>query len=423
VTAAVGSPPGDPSIAMADADLVGLGAVDVVVAVSTYNSAATVGPVAETIRAGLAKHFAGVRALLVQTDAGSTDDADALAGVDGLAVLRLAHGASPAERAVPPFHGLPGRREAQRLALEVARQVEARACVFVGPASVTATPEWIDRLLRPVLEADVDYVAPAYLRHRYDGTLTRGLIAPLIRALFRIAIRHPFGTEAALSGRFLRELLDRPIWDGEASRQGIDLWLPATAALGRFAVCEAWLGPGPAGAGPRGVDLASTFSQAVGAAFALMEATADTWPALTAGAPVGTTGVPLPLATEPRALDTGHMIRAFQLGLRDLLPLWTQVLDPATAAELLPLGSVPDEAFRFPHDLWARVVYDFALGYRFRVLHREHLLRALVPLYLGRTAAFVGGTRTGRALASETWLEAGARAFEHERPYLLERWG
>ena len=423
MTAAVGSPPGDLSTAMRGAGLTGLGTVDVVVAVSTYNSAATAGGVTETIRAGLAKHFAGVRALLVQTDAGSTDDAGALAGADGLAVVRLAHRAPPAERAVPPFHGLPGRREAQRLALEVARQVEARACVFVGAASATATPDWIDRLLRPVLEADVDYVAPAYQRHRYDGTLTRGLIAPLIRALFRIAIRHPFGAETALSGRFLRELLDRPIWDGDASRQGIDLWLPAAAALGRFAVCEAWLGRGPAGAGPRGGDLASTFAQAVGAAFALMDATAEAWPALPPGAPVGSTGVPLPPGSEPRALDTGHMLRAFRLGLRDLLPLWIQVLDPTTVADLLPLGSAPDEAFRFPHDLWARVVYDFALGYHFRVLHREHLLRALVPIYLGWTAAFVGGTRTARAAAAETWLEAGARAFERERAYLLERWG
>jgi hypothetical protein len=69
------------------------------------------------------------------------------------------------------------------------------------------------------------------------------------------------------------------------------------------------------------------------------------------------------------------------------------------------------------------VVYDFALGYHFRVLHREHLLRALVPIYLGWTAAFVGGTRAARAAATETWLEAGARAFERERAYLLERWG
>ena len=78
--------------------------------------------------------------------------------------------------------------------------------------------------------------------------------------------------------------------------------------------------------------------------------------------------------------------------------------------------------FRFPDELWARAVYDFALGYRYGVVHREHLLRSLVPLYLGRTAAFVGATRQADAAATEIALEAVGAAFEREKPYLVERW-
>ena len=49
--------------------------------------------------------------------------------------------------------------------------------------------------------------------------------------------------------------------------------------------------------------------------------------------------------------------------------------------------------FVFPDALWARVVYDFALGHHYGVVHRDHLLRSLVPLYLGRTAAYVAATQ------------------------------
>ena len=48
---------------------------------------------------------------------------------------------------------------------------------------------------------------------------------------------------------------------------------------------------------------------------------------------------------------------------------------------------------RFSDDLWARVIYDFALGHHYAVVHRDHLLRSLTPLYLGRTAAYVLATR------------------------------
>ena len=79
-------------------------------------------------------------------------------------------------------------------------------------------------------------------------------------------------------------------------------------------------------------------------------------------------------------------------------------------------------AFRFPDDLWARVVYDFALGHHYAVVHRDHLLRSLAPLYLGRTAAFVLATARRGAAASQAQLDAVAAAFERQKPYLVEHW-
>src|SRR5205814_1454906 len=71
---------------------------------------------------------------------------------------------------------------------------------------------------------------------------------------------------------------------------------------------------------------------------------------------------------------------------------------------------------------WARIVYEFALGHHYAVLYREHLLRSLVPLYLGRTAAYVQATRTATAEPTEQALEEAALAFERQKPYLVEHW-
>ena len=113
---------------------------------------------------------------------------------------------------------------------------------------------------------------------------------------------------------------------------------------------------------------------------------------------------------------------AFRLGVRDLGGIWELILAPDTLGEVLVLETAPTSAFRFPDDLWARIVYEFALGHHYAVVYREHLLRSLVPLYLGRTAAYVQATGTATAEPTERALEEAALAFERQKPYLVEHW-
>jgi hypothetical protein len=119
-------------------------------------------------------------------------------------------------------------------------------------------------------------------------------------------------------------------------------------------------------------------------------------------------------------VDVDGMLEAFRLGVRDLTPIWELILAPETLAEVLTLES--GGRMRFPDDLWARVVYDFALGHHYSVVHRDHLLRSLTPLYLGRTAAFVSTTRAVDAPASQAQLDLVGAAFERQKPYLVEHW-
>jgi hypothetical protein len=401
-----------------------IGTTDIVIGISTYNSAQTITPTLEAIREGLAKYFLHARAALVNTDAGSTDGtADLVASAQWAGPRLLArHDSAASERVTVPYHGVPGRARAQRFILEAARQLDAKACALVDPACRSISAEWVDRLLRPVLEDAFDLVAPLYQRHRYDGTLTNGLVYPLFRALYGKRIRHPLGEPTALSGRLAAHLSEQDVDGLDFTRHGLDLWMTAAAVTGRFAVCQAWLGPYVIESQGRTADLSTTFAQVVGSMLALLAGTAEGWSGVRGSEAPPTVGTPAPLGAEPRELNVERMIRAFRLGLKDLLPLWEQVLASDTLGGILALGPQADETFAFPHDLWARVVYDFALGYHFRILYRDHLLRSLVPLYLAWCAAFIRSTSGGGARESEAWIERTSRAFEREKAYLVGRW-
>ena len=77
---------------------------------------------------------------------------------------------------------------------------------------------------------------------------------------------------------------------------------------------------------------------------------------------------------------------------------------------------------RIPDELWVQVVYDAATAYRKRIMPRDHLLKALTPLYLGRTASFADTTQGLTSTEAEQKIEALCNTFERMKPYLVERW-
>jgi glucosylglycerate synthase len=161
-------------------------------------------------------------------------------------------------------------------------------------------------------------------------------------------------------------------------------------------------------------------AQTMGAAFTVMERHGDLWLEVRGSEAVAGVGDPAPPGVEPMTVDVERMQEAFRQGTRDLTSIWELVLAPDTLSEVLALdGGGP---MRFSDDLWARVIYDFALGYHYSVVHRDHLLRSLTPLYLGRTAAFVLATRPTGAAATQARIDAVAAAFERQKTYLVEHW-
>ena len=397
-----------------------LAPVDLAVGLLTFNNAETIDGVL-AVAAGGVERLPGVRAALIVADAGSSDDTRERAAASAIPSVVVEHEAPAGERVAVPFHGVPGRGAALRAAFTLAQRLRARALVLLEADAVSATPEWIERLAGPLLEDKADFVTAAYARHRYEGTISRLVLGPLVRSLYGRRLHHPFGGQQALSARLVEHLLVHPRWNW-TGRDVTDVWIVGTAIADGFAVWEALLGPYHVQSATRTMDLPTMVAETLGSVFTVMDRHEDLWLEVRGSEPVPGAGEVPPASTDPIDVDVDRMIEAFRLGLRDLTTIWEHILAAETLGDVLTLD-VPDAArFRFPDDLWARVVYDFALGHHYGVVHRDHLLRSLVPLYLGRTAAFVVATRERSAVATEAHVDAVGAAFERQKPYLVDRW-
>jgi hypothetical protein len=409
-----------------EARLAELGEVDLLVGIPSFNNARTIAHVVRAATAGLAKHFPGRKAVLVNSDGGSSDgtpEVVAAAEIGEPARLLVAHELSPVQKIVTPYHGIPGKGSAFRTIFAIAERARAKACAVVDADLRSITPGWMELLLAPVLQQGFDFVAPLYLRHKYDGTITNSIVYPMTRALYGKEVRQPIGGDFGFSGRLATHYAAQPVWESNVARFGIDIWMTTTALAGDFRVCEAFLGAKIHDAKDPGADLAAMLVQVVSSVFDLMNTYQARWKTVQDASEVPLFGFPHGVGLEPVHVDVERMLGIFRQGARDLAEVWEKALAPDTLREVEALARTDARPFRFPDPTWVRVVYDFALAYHRRVLPGEQLLRSLVPLYLGRTASFVLEMAEADAERVEAAVVGLAGEFERHKGYLRERWG
>ncbi len=402
-----------------------LGTADLLVGIPSYNNARTIGHVVRAVQAGLAKYFPECTAVLVNSDGGSTDGTREV--VEQAAVEDFQQILIPAR--VPTFfktatlyQGVPGKGSAFRTVFEIARALEVKACAVVDSDLRSITPEWVELLLKPVWSGGYDYVAPLYHRHKYDGTITNSIVYPLTRALYGRCVRQPIGGDFGFSGRLAAHYLEQDVWASDVARFGIDIWMTTTALAGNFRVCQSFLGAKIHDAKDPGADLSAMLYQVVSATFDLMETWHDVWSAAHPSTPVPSFGFRYAVGLEPIAVNVERMIERFVLGVRELSGIWEAVLPGDILAFLGDACLSTGDAFRFPDDVWGSIIYHFALAHHERMLPREHLLKSLTPLYIGKVASFVLETADSSAEQVEDRIEELCLAFENLKPLLLEKW-
>ncbi len=397
---------------------------DIVVGIPSYNNAGTIGHVVMAVQAGLARYFPDKKAVLINSDGNSKDGTKEVVqktAIEDFHSIFITH-QKPFLKISTPYHGIPGKGSAFRTIFEIAETLNAKACAVVDSDLRSITPEWIDLLLRPVLDMNYDYVAPYYLRHKYDGTITNSIIYPITRALYGKRIRQPIGGDFAFSGSMTSFFLSKDVWNTDVAKYGIDIWMTTSAVANDFKVCQSFLGAKIHDPKDPGADLSDMLYQVVGATFDLMGTYHDVWKNIVSSENVPTFGFKYAVGLEPVYVNFEKMIEMFRLGTKELSDIWKTFM----AEELIDfingkLSVMPNDTFNIPDEIWVDIIYSFASAYNSKKINKQHLLKSLTPLYIGRVASFVIETWQSSASEVEKKIEDLCIIFENKKGSLLKQ--
>lgn len=309
----------------------------------------------------------------------------------------------------------------QRAVLALAASLNARVCIVLGPDLAALDAHNIQLFAYAVLERQCGLVMPIYSTGKYDALINTGILSPLHRALYGKRIRYPLAFDFAASGAICSRLAGMAAGNNHNSNPL--LWPVTVAATdtSQIAIGQVHLDAHHQLAAG-GLDLSAVLSQLAGSLFQEIDACAAHWQRIRGSQPSPIWGNAPADEAGGQPIDSRPMFDSFLLGSKNLDEVWRLVLPPNTLLELRRLTRLAPEQFRIPDDLWAGIVYDFALAWRLRTISRTHLLGALTPLYLGWVASWVGEVSSLTRAAAEQRFEQFAHAWEDKKPYLLSRW-
>jgi glycosyltransferase involved in cell wall biosynthesis len=402
-----------------------IGQADILVGIPSFNNARTIGHVVRAVQAGLAKYFPDKKAVIVNSDGGSSDgtmDVVRNTSIDDFNAILLHHRVEPVSKIAFPYSGIPGKGSAFRTFFEIADELGAKACAVVDSDLRSITPEWIELLVKPVLSGGYDYVSPLYHRHKFDGTITNSIVYPLTRALYGKRVRQPIGGDFGFSGEVAKFYLTKDVWQTDVARFGIDIWMTTTAIANGFKVTQSFLGAKIHDAKDPGTDLSNMLYQVVSATFALMETYADVWMPIRGSQAVPAFGFEYTVGLEQVHVNTDRMLNTFREGLRNLGEIWLDILGAGDFNEIERLGALGDDEFHFPLGLWTRVIYDYALAFHNKKMPVEQLIKSMTPLYVGKTVSFILQAKDMGQQDAEDEIEKLCIEFENSKDYLANNW-
>jgi hypothetical protein len=271
-----------------------------------------------------------------------------------------------------------------------------------------------------------DYVAPIYARHKYDGSITNHIAYPLLRSLFGLRVRQPIGGDFGFSGKLARAFLSEKLWNDKISHFGIDIWMTTIAIARRFNICQAFLGS-PKIHNPKdpAADLGPMFTEVVSTLFDLLIDFEFIWKDTFDSSPSNIYGFGLGIEEKPPVVNvnTDVLFKSIMNGFKKYGEIWGKVIPGPEYMEICKLKEIKDKKqIYYSSDLWARVVFSFAIAYRTNLVNREKLIESMIPLYHSRNLSFINRTEKSSIKDAEEYLENVTRVFEKEKYYLVQRW-
>ena len=378
----------------------------VMVGIPSYNNEDTISFVVEQAAEGLKKYFRG--GLVVNADGGSSDKTRE-------AVLSAKVPEGIEVRSFVYKWPIPGKGSAMKELMEVAKAEGVDALVFVDSDLRSITPEWIYKFAKPI-EEGYDFVAPLYIRHKWDGTITNNIAYPMTASLYGKNIRQPIGGDFGISAGLIDVYLENEeVWKTDVARFGVDIFLTTTAIAKGFRVIQTPLGVKIHDPKDPAASLGPMFNQVVGTLFMLMVEYEDVWRNIRTLEPVPVWGELV--RGEPEPVKVTLSLLKEKAG--ELFTKNESTLKKALSPETFRGVREALKTFEFDDILWSHVLYDGAVAYKRGVLKNAE---PLIPLYFAKTADFIEKTMHMSTLEAEKVIEERAKIFLEEKPYLVEHW-
>jgi len=384
---------------------------DIVVGIPSYYNEDTIENVLYQVSRGLLEFYPDFKSVIIVSDGGSTDDTREKAEMVNTGKV---------EKIITIYKGPAGKGSALRSVFATVCNLEAKVGLCIDADLRSISPEWIKKLAGPIIEEECDFVAPLYLRHKYDATITNDIAYPLTRALYGVRVRQPIGGDFAFCRELALEYLEQEVWNSDVARFGIDIFMTTTA------ICQGYrIGESPLGAkshNPKDpISLTPMFRQVVGTMFDLAEKYEKRWKKIRGSvSPRITCEVEFARPEEVK-LSTERLEKNFRAGWERFSTLWKEILENLNFKHLKRVREGKDLLYASP---WAKIVYDYMVAHHKKInnIEREHLLWSLVPIYQIRIASFIKETEQMSSEQAERLIEDQAQTFEDFKDYLVERW-
>jgi hypothetical protein len=292
---------------------------DIVVGIPSYNEAKTIAHPTTQAGLGLLQYFGDKTSVIINCDNNSTDGTKE-------AFLNAPTEVPKIYLSTPP--GVKGKGTNLMNLFAKVDALGAQACIIIDADLKSITPRWVRNLGEPLF-MDFGFVAPLYVRHKYDGTITNNIAYPLLRTLYGRRVRQPIGGDFGISAELVRIYLKQEFWSDEITQFGIDIWMTTQAIAHAIPICQAYMGR-PKIHRPKdpGTDLGPMFSQVVGTIFGMMAPCEPYWKEVKWSRPTAVFGFGLGEVEEPPAMemDAQGLYRRFTEGINKFQGVWKRVL-------------------------------------------------------------------------------------------------
>ena len=391
---------------------------DIAVFIPSYEEAANITVPVKKAAMGLKNFYPDRSAVIVNCDNPSGDQTREAFFQAECAIPRI-------YAATPP--GVRGKGANLANAYRLAAELSAKAVVVLDANLISIKSTWIPSLVEPILDGGFDYVAPLYVRHRYDSPISRAMVYPLTRTLYGRRVMQPISTDHAFSAR-LNEVYRKAEWEIDDRGYKSDLKMLALATINEATICQTFM------AHPRVTTLASldhnlskAFSYVVKAQFNLMMETGDFWSGVSRSRPTAVAGADKEVSYPPPLVevDRNYLISGFiDLG-RQNQGVWRDHFSADLSSELdrilarAQAGKTPI----IEVGLWRDTVFQAAAAYKNLDPETRPLLAAsLSPLFFIKGLSVNLNTENVSEQQYNAFMENEALYFEKGKPELLEAW-